>query len=97
MRRLAQSGVLVPDDLAVVGWDDVMTARYMTPGLTTVRQPTRELGRLAVSRLVARLAGDAGADERHLLASALVLRSSCGCPPPAVSTPEERSVRVRRR
>jgi LacI family transcriptional regulator len=97
MRRLAQSGVLVPDDLAIVGWDDVMTARYMNPGLTTVRQPTRELGRLAVSRLVARLGGDAGADQRHLLASALVLRSSCGCPPPEVSLPEERSVRVRRR
>jgi len=97
MRRLAQSGVLVPDDLAVVGWDDVMTARYMTPGLTTVRQPTGELGRLAVSRLVARLGGDAGADQRHLLASALVLRASCGCPAPEVSTPEERSVRVRRR
>ena len=82
--------MLVPDDLAVVGWDDVMTARYMTPGLTTVRQPTRELGRLAVSRLVARLGGDAGADQAHLLASALVLRSSCGCPPacpPAAGRP----------
>jgi LacI family transcriptional regulator len=97
MRRLAQSGVLVPDDLAVVGWDDVMTARYMTPGLTTVRQPTRELGRMAVSRMVARLGGDAGADQRHLLASTLVLRSSCGCPPPAVTAPGEHSVRVRRR
>ena len=32
MRRLAENGVLVPDDLAIVGWDDVVTARYVVPG-----------------------------------------------------------------
>jgi LacI family transcriptional regulator len=107
MKRLGENGVLVPDDLAIVGWDDVVTARYVVPGLTTVRQPTRELGRLAGARLAARLGGDAAADEVHELPSTLVLRSSCGCPPAApqlaaprlaaARTREERGARPRRR
>ena len=47
----SDGGVDVPGDIAVVGWDDVMTARYVRPGLTTVRQPVRELGALAADRL----------------------------------------------
>jgi LacI family transcriptional regulator len=79
MLRLQEGGRRVPDDLAVVGWDDVMTARYMTPGLTTVRQPVRELGRLAADRLHALIAGTADAPRAHVIATQLVLRSSCGC------------------
>ena len=63
-----------------------------------MRQPTRELGRLAVSRLAARLGGDAGADQRHQLASALVLRVLLRVPTTrGQHSAEERSVRVRRR
>ena len=51
MKRLREGGKSVPDDVAVVGWDDVMTARYVEPGLTTVRQPVRELGAQAADRL----------------------------------------------
>jgi LacI family transcriptional regulator len=80
MKRLWENGVLVPDDLAIVGWDDVVTARYVVPGLTTVRAPTRELGRIAVTRLAARVGGEAVINEAHQLPSSLVLRSSCGCP-----------------
>ena len=90
MRRLWENGVLVPDDLAIVGWDDVVTARYVVPGLTTVRQPTRELGRMAVARLAARVGGDTGADQAHELPSSLVLRASCGCPPAARQPPAAR-------
>ena len=45
------AGVGVPSDVAVVGWDDVRTARYVRPGLTTVRQPVQDLGALAADRL----------------------------------------------
>lgn len=81
MRRLQAHGVRVPDDLAVVGWDDVLAARYITPGLTTVRQPIRELGRLAATHLQARIAGQPPLNEPRVLASQVVLRSSCGCLP----------------
>ena len=50
-------GLRVPDDLAVTGWDDVMAARHSRPGLTTVRQPMRELGAWAARRLHERLGG----------------------------------------
>ena len=81
MKALQRMGIRIPDDIAVVGWDDVMTARYVTPGLTTVRQPLHELGRAAAHRLHERIAGDPTVPEPLILPSELVLRASCGCPP----------------
>ena len=80
MKALQHAGVRVPDDLAVVGWDDVMTARYVSPALTTVRQPLDELGRAAATRLHERIAGAPTAPEPLILPTELVLRTSCGCP-----------------
>ena len=80
MKALQHAGVKVPDDIAIVGWDDVMTARYVTPGLTTVRQPLHELGRVAATRLHERITGAPPAPEPRILPTELVLRSSCGCP-----------------
>ena len=79
--RLAAAGVRVPDDLAVTGWDDVLAARYVTPGLTTVRQPVRQLGSLAARRLHERITGGP-AEDPGILATQVVLRGSCGCPEP---------------
>ncbi len=80
MDRLQRAGRRVPDDIAVVGWDDVMTARYVRPGLTTVRQPVHELGRLAAERLHERVAGKGDAEPGHrLLPTSVVVRGSCGC------------------
>lgn len=79
MRRLQDNGIRVPDDLAVVGWDDVPAARYISPGLTTVRQPIRGLARLAAAHLHARVVGEQPAGGPQVLASQIVLRSSCGC------------------
>ena len=86
MARLTDSGVAVPDDLAIVGWDDVMTSRYVRPGLTTVRQPVQELGALAAERLHELVAGATPSLERRVLATDVVIRGSCGCrptPPPS--------------
>src|SRR5829696_9415420 len=82
MDHLSRHGVRVPDDLAIVGWDDVMAARYVRPGLTTVRQPVRMIGELAATRLHQRVAGGRPADEPVVLPTELVIRSSCGCPDP---------------
>jgi DNA-binding LacI/PurR family transcriptional regulator len=71
-------GLVVPDDLAVTGWDDVMAARYSRPGLTTVRQPMRELGSWAARRLHRRLAGDQSGPRHEVLPTQLVRRASCG-------------------
>ena len=71
-------GLRVPDDLAITGWDDVMAARHSRPGLTTVRQPMRELGAWAARRLHRRLAGDMTAPRHEVLPTQLVRRASCG-------------------
>lgn len=81
MKRLREGGTRVPDDVAVVGWDDVMTARYIEPALTTVRQPVRELGALAAERLHRRVTGIAVEDGPQVIPTHLVIRSSCGCSP----------------
>ena len=85
MDRLTDGGVAVPDDIAIVGWDDVMAARYVRPGLTTVRQPVHELGVLAADRLHELVSGAAPVVERRVLATEVVIRSSCGCPPGRVT------------
>ena len=80
--RLTAAGIDVPGRLAVTGWDDTVTARYLSPGLSTVRQEVSELGALAARRLAARIDGDPAQDP-VTVGSTLVLRESCGCTPAA--------------
>ncbi|MER7249668.1 LacI family DNA-binding transcriptional regulator [Kribbella sp. NPDC000426] len=81
MSVFATNGVDVPGDVVVTGWDDVMAARYVSPGLTTVRQPMIELGRLAAQRLHERVTGERSRARNDVLATQLVLRDSCGTQP----------------
>jgi LacI family transcriptional regulator len=71
-------GVRVPEDLAVVGFDDIAEAAYFSPALTTVRQPLRELGILAVQTLLAQIEGAAQPVPGHMitLPAELVIRAS---------------------
>ncbi len=79
LSALQRSGRLVPDDVAVVGFDDVPLARFLSPPLTTVRAPTEQVGRDAVNQLVRLIRGER-ADPLTLLPTELVVRKSCGCP-----------------
>lgn len=78
MRALQMAGRRVPDDVAVVGFDDVPFARYLSPALTTVRAPTEEVGREAVRQL-SRLMNGGLTPALTLMRTELVLRESCGC------------------
>jgi LacI family transcriptional regulator len=78
LTTLAAHDVAVPDDIVVTGWDDVMAARYVSPGLTTVRQPMAELGQVAAERLHERVTGERTRARNDVLATQLVLRDSCG-------------------
>ena len=80
MTMLARRGVKVPDDLAIVGFDDIMASRYVEPGLTTVKQPTHGLGRWAAIRLHERIQGRTRDVQPQILPTQVVLRGSCGCP-----------------
>jgi LacI family transcriptional regulator len=76
LEAATELGLSVPGDVAVTGWDDVMAARYA--GLTTVRQPMRELGGTAARWLQERIAGSPSPVRRRVLQTRLVVRSSCG-------------------
>ncbi len=87
MEVLAEQGVRVPDQISVVGFDDVLLARTTRPPLTTVRQPFRAMGRRAVEILLARIAhgddhtADAEEDSRaELFPVEIVERESVGPP-----------------
>ena len=81
MQTLQQNGVRIGDDVAITGWDDTVTARYVDPGLTTVSQPVRQLGGMVVQRLSQRISGDDPTDEDVTLPATLAHRTSCGCDP----------------
>uniref|UniRef100_A0A832I6A9 LacI family transcriptional regulator n=1 Tax=Eiseniibacteriota bacterium TaxID=2212470 RepID=A0A832I6A9_UNCEI len=79
---LQDTGVRVPEDLAIAGFDDIPMARYLTPPLTTVHVDMLELGQQAVHLLLdPDRAARAGAAEHRVLPSTLVVRSSCGGAP----------------
>lgn len=69
-------GVRIPAELAVIGFDDIHLASYTNPSLTTVSQPTAELGRVAVQMLLERMHERSLGPRRQLLAPRLVVRSS---------------------
>lgn len=76
---LQRAGRLVPEHVAVAGFDDVPVARFLTPPLTTVRAPTEQVGNDAVCQLVRLMQGER-AEPLILLPTELVIRRSCGCP-----------------
>jgi LacI family transcriptional regulator len=75
---LKQAGKLVPEDIAVVGFDDIPTSRYLTPSLTTVRAPIETAGYRAARHLV-QLIRTRSVEPFILLPTELVVRCSCGC------------------
>lgn len=76
LRALRELGRRVPDDVAVVGFDDAQLASYSDPPLTTIRQPVERLGQEMVRLLLHRLSDLAGEPTTIILPTELVVRSS---------------------
>jgi LacI family transcriptional regulator len=75
MRALRNAGRRIPDDVAVVGFDDIPASAMTHPPLTTVRQPLYEMGRKAATMLMAAVGGEP-IPRRVELPTSLVVRSS---------------------
>jgi LacI family transcriptional regulator len=79
LSALREDGVRVPEDVAVVGFDDIPLARYMSPPLSSVRVPIFELGARATAKLLDALTTKSQHQRRQdLLPTTLVVRASCG-------------------
>lgn len=78
LRALHNHNYQIPDDIAVVGFDDLGFAPFLNPPLTTVRAPTESVGRIATERLFGLLESDSS-DEIVILPTEIIFRCSCGC------------------
>ncbi|MCR4402338.1 MAG: LacI family transcriptional regulator [Firmicutes bacterium] len=76
MQALESSGIKVPDDISVVGFDDVPLSRLVKPKLTTVAQPVRRMGEVAVKLLLQRISGRGRQVKRVVLPTELIIRES---------------------
>lgn len=70
-----EAGLTLPDDLSIVGFDDVPTASYMVPALTTIRQPAYEMGQRA-AKLLLQMIETKSKPVQDMMASTLIVRES---------------------
>jgi len=80
MRALHENGLQPGQDVAVVGYDDIPTAQYFRPPLSSVRQPIAEVGERVVEMLLKVIAGEPLVERRVLLKPELIVRASSGGP-----------------
>ncbi|HLT11071.1 MAG TPA: LacI family DNA-binding transcriptional regulator [Micromonosporaceae bacterium] len=85
-----RKGLRVPEDVSVVGFDDLPEVRYAAPALTTVRQPLSEMGMLAARTVVRLASGESLESPRIELVTALVVRDSTAPPKKAGERPPVR-------
>src|SRR5215208_3309670 len=79
LKALHQHEYKIPEDVAVVGFDDLGFAPFLNPPLTTVRAPTEAVGRIAAEKLFALLENQSS-NEPVILPTEIIYRRSCGCP-----------------
>lgn len=78
MAAVRDAGSRIPEDVAIIGFDDVPISRYFAPALTTVRLPAVEQGRRGGEMLIDLIEGKPLAEPRLVLPTQLVIRQSCG-------------------
>jgi LacI family transcriptional regulator len=78
IRALREAGRRVPQDVSVVGYDDIPVAEYCDPPLTTIRQPMQEVGRVATRLLIQAIEEPGPPQGPVLLKGELIRRGSCG-------------------
>jgi DNA-binding LacI/PurR family transcriptional regulator len=82
MRALYEAGLRVPQDVSIVGLDDIEVAAYLAPPLTTIAQPFARMATLGVQLLLSLLAGDELTEPQIVLEPTLIVRQSTAPPRP---------------
>lgn len=95
LHELHRAGLKVPDDMSIIGFDDVQMARVMIPSLTSIQMSRLELARAAVNALRAHIEGT-GPNREYKIDTHLVVRESTGYPPGAMQDLEAPKLRARR-
>ena len=80
MRALTEGGLRLPDDFAVIGFGNIEASKYVTPSLSTVSQPSQEMGAIAAATLIQMLENPIILSQKVRLKTNLVLRDSSGSP-----------------
>jgi LacI family transcriptional regulator len=78
MDAARERGLRIPDDISIIGFDDVPQASFVYPKLTTVRQPLEQMGQVAAKMLLEQIEDQSRPPQRVALATQLVIRDSCG-------------------
>lgn len=78
IRAIRESGLRVPEDISVVGFDDIREAAYHMPSITTVRQPLRKMGSIAAQTVIERIEGSEHYPSQIAIEPELVVRESTG-------------------
>jgi len=77
LRAIREAGFVCPDDIRVVGFDDIEAARYVNPTLSTIRQPMDQIGQTALRMLLSQIRGQALEERLVMLPGQLIRRESC--------------------
>jgi DNA-binding LacI/PurR family transcriptional regulator len=89
IRAFRDHGLRVPEDVSIVGFDDIQEAAFYNPSLTTIRQPLRSMGTNAARILLQRIRGSKDYPEHVAIVPELIIREST-CPPNPKRTPRKR-------
>jgi DNA-binding LacI/PurR family transcriptional regulator len=76
MKAVMEAGLKIPEDISVVGFDNSMVCNYITPALTTVKKPTRELSIMGAEKLLKIIEGNEVKFERIYINTELIIRDS---------------------
>lgn len=97
IRAIHDLGLRVPDDISVIGFDDIKAAAYISPNLTTIRQPLSEMGRFAAQCIVNRLNHTEDFREQVAFEPELVIRESTRSIKPQMRLSDEGATRLSRK
>ena len=76
-KAITEKGLKIPEDISIIGFDDIMTAKFLTPALTTVKVYTDFMGETALNTLIDRIVNNRELSKKTVLPVKLIIRESC--------------------